>query len=189
MEKGLDGVLVASTAREVKTGVFALEMMRRSCHNRIDAVDVDVRVAVEHVEELCPVVANALHQDIATFLRITPQIRENGSLRIHIGSVQQEGYHGGRLAASFNTQQESITALLCITLDHSNDDVLRVDIGYQLLTQEELNRLVTALQTRQMHRIVLLLQSDSAKTQNTVSKSSGFTPFETSNATASTRLR
>ena len=103
--------------------------------------------------------------------------------------MQQEGYHGGRLATSFDTQQESITALLCVTLDHSNDDVLRVDIGYQLLTQEELNRLVTALQTRQMHRIVLLLQSDSAKTQNTVSKSSGFTPFETSSATASTRLR
>lgn len=189
MEKGLDDVLVASTAREVKTGVFTLEVTRRSFHNRVNAVDVDVRVAVEHVKELCPVVADALHQDIATFLRITPRIREDGSLRIHIGPVKQQGYHGGRFATAFNAQQESITALLCVTSDKRDNNVLRIDIGNQLLTQEELNRLAATLQTRQMHRIVLLLQYDSAKTHNTVSKSSGFTPFETRSATASTRLR
>ena len=90
MEQCFDDVLVASAARKVKTSVFTLEVMRRACQDRINTVDVDVRVSVEHVEELRSVIANTLHQHIATFLCITLGGSENGSLRIHIGSIQQE---------------------------------------------------------------------------------------------------
>ena len=160
MEERLDDVQIAAAAGEVQAGVPLLGVSQSRWHHRVNAVDVDVGVLVEHVEQLRPVVAHALHQHVPSFLEMMSTAHPNGSQRVDVGSVEEQRNDGRGLAPSLDAQQQCVVSVLGITERIKMYRVLHIHVGNQLLTEQELDGLVAPLLTRQLQYVVSLLCHD-----------------------------
>lgn len=160
VEERLDDVQIAAAAGEVQAGVPLLVVREPRWQHRVHAVDVDVGVLVEHVEQLRSVVAHALHQHVPSFLEMMSTACPNGSQRVDVGSVEEQRNNGGGLAPSLDAQQQCVVPVLGITDGDNTHRVLHVHVGNQLLAEQELDGLVAPLLTRQLQYVVSLLCHD-----------------------------